>query len=125
MQIPPKTWVSDTARHSFHWSPLLGVSFITILMSNLCTTLTTQNTTKKIWIISHTQNTTKFQPILFLIGIPHFLVTKKRRSALSSTNYQGQLQIPQSLSVVATQSIWETLGPKYMFICGKYRLDRE
>jgi len=46
---------------------------------------------KKIWIISHPQNTITFHPILFVIGIPHLLVTKKRRSALSSTNYQGQL----------------------------------
>jgi len=80
---------------------------------------------KKIWIISHTQNTIKFHPILFLIEIPHLLVTKKRRSALSSTDYQGQLQIPQSVSVAATQSIWETLRPRYIFICSKYMLDRE
>jgi hypothetical protein len=66
-----------------------------------------------------------FQPILFLIGIPHLLVTKKRQSAISSTNYQGQQQIPQSVSVAASQSVWETLGPKYMFICRKYKLDRE
>jgi len=45
---------------------LLGVSFITSLKSNLCTSVTTQNSTRNNYVITHTQNTTAFEPRLFL-----------------------------------------------------------
>jgi hypothetical protein len=44
---------------------LLGVSFIKSLKSNLCTSLTTHNTTENNCIISHAQDTTAFQPNVF------------------------------------------------------------
>ena len=44
---------------------LLGISFITGLKSNLCTSITTKNTTINNYVITHTQNTTAFQPSLF------------------------------------------------------------
>jgi len=43
----------------------VGVSFITSLKSNLCTALTTQNTTGKNCIISGAQNTTALQNNVF------------------------------------------------------------
>jgi hypothetical protein len=59
---------------------LLAVSFITSLKYYLCTALTTQNTTENNCIISHVQNTTALQPILFLTGIHRLFVTKKGQS---------------------------------------------
>jgi hypothetical protein len=81
---------------------LLDVSFITSLKSNLCTALTTRNTTENITVfISHAQNTTALQPNLFLTGIHQLLVTNKGPSPfLSAKNCQGQLQTPQSVSVI-------------------------
>jgi hypothetical protein len=57
---------------------LLDVSFITILMSNLCTALTTYNSTKNNFIISHAQNTTALETNVFLTGI-HLSQTRDSR----------------------------------------------
>lgn len=78
---------------------LLGVSFITRLKSNLCTSITTQNTTRNNYVITHTQNTTAFQPSLFfkLENLGYW--SHAGVSPLASTNCQGQPQTPQSVSV--------------------------
>ena len=62
-----------TGRH------LLSVSFITSLKPNLCTALTTQNTTENNYIISRVQNATALRPNVFLIGIHRSLLTKNSR----------------------------------------------
>jgi hypothetical protein len=62
----------------------------------------TQYTTKN-YIISHAQNTTALHPNVFLteVHVHRLLVTKTGASAFpSSNNCQGQLQTPQSVSVV-------------------------
>jgi len=60
----------------------LGVRFITSLNSNLCTALTTQNTTKKILCYLTSKNRALLQPIVFLNGIhPYWL--RKWESRLS------------------------------------------
>lgn len=60
----------------------LFVSFITSLMSNLCTALTPT----KITIISHRHKTTAFEPSVFLTGIQLLLVNKER-SAVARPNH--------------------------------------
>ena len=53
----------------------------------------------------HAQNTTAFQPHLFLSGKYLLLLTNKGRSAYPRAKHcQGQLQIPQSLSVMSSSS---------------------
>jgi hypothetical protein len=87
---------------------LLGVSFITSFKSNLCTALTTQNTTESNCIISHAHNTTALQPNVFLTENNRF-VTNTGRSPFFSANCQGQLQASQSVSVpVASNFILNT-----------------
>jgi hypothetical protein len=71
-------------------SRLLDISFITIIKPNLCTAVTTQNTTQKNYIISHPKNMAALQPDVFLNG-----------TALpSANNCQSQLQTPQSVTVL-------------------------
>jgi len=65
------------------------------LMSNLCTSVTTRNTTERKCIIRQTNKTTALQPDVFFTRL---LVTNKGGSALPSAHtFQGQLQTPQSL----------------------------
>jgi hypothetical protein len=60
--------------------------------SNLCTALTTRNTTGNDCIIWHAQNTTALQVSVFLTGTPRLMVTNKGRSPLPSANHsQDQL----------------------------------
>ena len=61
----------STGRH------LLCVSLIASLKSNLCTALTTHNSTENNCIICHAQNTSAVQPIVFLSVIHRLLVTIK------------------------------------------------
>jgi hypothetical protein len=87
---------------------LLVVSLITSLQLHLYTALTTQTATEHNCIVSHAQNTTALQSSVFLTGIYRLLGTNKGRSAFpSADNYQGQLQSPQSVSVVAHQAARE------------------
>jgi hypothetical protein len=80
-------------------------SFIKLLKSNLCRTLTTQNTTDKNCNISHAQNTTALQPNVFLVGIHPLLFTNKGGPSFSTAdNCQGQLNTPQS--VLAEETIY-------------------
>ena len=65
--------------------------------------LTSRNTTENncTCIISHAQSTTASPHNEFLSGIHWLVVTKKKVSAFSSaTSFQGQLQTPQSVSVL-------------------------
>ena len=62
---------------------LLGVSFVTSLQSDLCATLTTQNTKYNNYIISHAQNTTALQLTVFLTGIHRLPFTSKGLSNLA------------------------------------------
>jgi hypothetical protein len=80
---------------------LLGVPFITRTKSNLRAALTTESSTQKVTLLSHTQNrTTAFQPDVFLSGMHRALLKDKRRSALASVNNcQGKLKTPQSVSI--------------------------
>jgi hypothetical protein len=101
-----KTWVCVTVWPSLHWSPLLGFTFVTGLKSNLRTPLTTRNSTEHNCIISHAQNTSSLQANAFLTGLYQLMVTNKARSAFPSTNhYQGQMQTPQSVSVLQWRTI--------------------
>jgi hypothetical protein len=52
-------------------------------------------------ITSLAQNTTALQSIVFLTGMYWLLVTNKGRLAFPQNNCQGQLQIPQAVSVLA------------------------
>ena len=71
--------------------------------SNLCTVLTTQNTTENNCIISHAQNTNALQLSLFLTGTHWLLITSKGQSALPSAHHcQVQLQTPRLLTVLDT-----------------------
>jgi hypothetical protein len=77
---------------------LLGVTSITSLKSNLCITLTPQNT------VLDTENTTVFQHNVFLTEMRLLLVTNKGPSAFPNVNHcQGQLQTPRSLAVTGKQ----------------------
>ena len=72
-------------------------SFITILHLNLCT----QNTEENNGTVWNEQNTTAFQPNIFLIGVRRLLVTNKRWSRFTSEDHcKGHLQTPQSVSIV-------------------------
>jgi hypothetical protein len=98
---PVKTRVSITARRI-----LFFFLFITSLKSNLCTALTTQNTTKNNCINSHAQNTTALEFYLFLTRIHRLLVTNKTLSPFPSANCcQSELQTPQSLSIAS--DVWK------------------
>jgi hypothetical protein len=82
----------STGRH------LLGVSFKTSLKTNLRIVLTTYNTTENKCITSNAQNTTAFQPSVFLAGIHQSLVANKCRSDFPrANNCQGRQQIPVRL----------------------------
>jgi hypothetical protein len=84
-----------TGRH------LLGVSFIIGLKSNLCTALTTWNSTWSNCIILRGRGMTVLQPNVFLTGIHWLFVIKKKGSAFPTANYcQGQLKTSQSLSIL-------------------------
>jgi len=52
---------------------LLSVSFVASLKPNLCTGLTTKNTTTNDCIFSHAQNTTALQPNVFPNGMHRLL----------------------------------------------------
>ena len=85
----------------------LGVSFITSLNSNLCTTLTTQMTIKVTYYLIHTKEDCT-SAHLFLTGTRCLLVTHNGRSDFPSANYyQGQVQIPQF-------TICELFGAMYL-----------
>ena len=80
---------------------LLSFSFLRSLKSNLYTDLTVWNIAENNCVISHAQNTTAFQPNVFLTGIHPLPATNNGRSAFPSTNnYQGQLQTSQSISIL-------------------------
>ena len=99
----------STRRSLFH------VSFIMCLKSHLRTALTTQNTTKNKYIISHAQNTTALQRNVFLIVIDLLLVTRNGRSAFTSTNhFQGQLQTSLSVSVPLFVSMFPRQFPVFL-----------
>jgi hypothetical protein len=88
----------STGRH------LSGVSFITSLKSDICTGLTTQNTTENKCIISHAQTTTAIQSHVFFNVIHRLLATGKGGSDFLRANHcQGQLQTPQSKSVLVSK----------------------
>jgi hypothetical protein len=65
---------------------LLGVPFVTVLKSNLCTAVTTQNTTENNCTMSQEQNTTALQPDVFSTGVHRLLVTNTGPSGFSSAN---------------------------------------
>jgi hypothetical protein len=80
---------------------LLDVSFITSLKSNLCTALTTRNSTGNNCVTWHAQNTTAFQPNVFVTVIYQLLFASNGYMDFPSLDYsQGQLQTPQLLCVV-------------------------
>jgi hypothetical protein len=79
---------------------LSAVSFITSLTSNLCTFLTPQDTKENDCILSNAQNMKECQPTIVSTGIYRLRVTNKGRLAFPNANYQGQLQTPQSVSVL-------------------------
>jgi hypothetical protein len=84
---------------------VLGIPFITNLKSILCTALRALNKKDQNCIVSHAHNTIAFQAHVFLTRIYQILLTNKGRAAYhSKKHYQGQLQIPQSLSVVSSSS---------------------
>jgi hypothetical protein len=70
--------------------------------SNLCTALTTHNTTQNNSIISHAQKTTALhQPDVFVNETLRSLVTTEGGWAFhSANNCQGQPQTAQSVSVL-------------------------
>jgi hypothetical protein len=71
-------------------------SFVTSLMSHLCTARTTHNTPEYKCINSHAQHTTELQTNVFLTTTHQSLATNRERSAFPSAkkNIQGQLQAP-------------------------------
>jgi len=88
----------STGRH------LSGVSFITSLKSDICTALTTQNTTENNCIISHAQTTTALQPNVSLNVLHRLLATDNGGSDFLHANHcQGQLQTLQSQSVLVSK----------------------
>jgi hypothetical protein len=58
---------------------VIGIPLITQPKTNLCTTLRAQNNKNKNCIVWHAQNTTAFQPHVFLTGICRLLLTKDGR----------------------------------------------
>jgi hypothetical protein len=78
---------------------LLDVSFVTSLKSHLRTNHVEHY--KNNCITSHAKNTTAIQSNTFLNEIHQLLFTNKGRSGFHSANIcQGQLQTPQSVSVL-------------------------
>jgi hypothetical protein len=103
--------------HCVTFFPLVAICWpvITRLMSNLCTSLTTQNTTENNCIISHAQNTTALQSNLFLTGIHRLLVRNKGWSGfLIENNCQGQLQTPQSVLLSTTSVLYQIPEEHYL-----------
>ena len=83
---------------SLHTAVIL---FITIIKSILCTPLTKCDTTDHNSTTSYAQNTTAIQPTVYCAGIHRLLVVNTGLSAsTSANNCQGQLQTPQSVSVL-------------------------
>jgi hypothetical protein len=76
-----------------------GVPFVSNLKWNMCTALSTRNTTENNRIFSRALYTAAFQPDLFWNWMYKLLVTSKGRSALPNTDWQGQLRTSQSLTV--------------------------
>ena len=80
---------------------MLDISFTTSLMSELCTAISTKNTTDNECFNSHAQNTTALQDNVPLTGIHRLLIRNKGRWDFpSAKDCQAQLQTPQSVSVV-------------------------
>ena len=81
--------VKKSIYHCMAFLPLVAICqvfwFITRLMSNLCTALTTCNIIKYNRIISHAQNTTELQPNALVTGLHRLLLTNKGRSSFAST----------------------------------------
>jgi hypothetical protein len=85
---------------------MLGVSFIASMQSNLHAGVTTESTTQKVTVLSHTQKrTTALQPGVFLSGIHRVLLKNKVRSAFASANNcQSQIRTPQSVTTMCINS---------------------
>jgi len=95
----------------FYWSPFVRCFVYNKSKENLCTALKHSTLQKKNYIISHAQNTTALHPNMVLteVHVRRLLVTNKGASAFPSANdCQGQLQTPQSVSLVTFLffSIW-------------------
>ena len=77
------------------------IAYLVLFIRSLKLDLCTQNTEENNGIVWKEQNTTAFQPDVFLTGIRRLLVTKNGWSRFFSANHrEGHLQTPQSVSVV-------------------------
>ena len=87
-------FLTNTGRHFF------GLSFVRSLKSNLCKSLTAENTTENYFFSSGTKNTTQLRTSAFVTVIYRLVVTSKGRLAFPRANHcQCQLQNPQSVKV--------------------------
>jgi hypothetical protein len=88
---------------------MLDVSLITSLKSNLCTAITTQNTTQNNCIISHAKNMTALQLNVFLTGIHQLLVTNKGGSDFSSERKKKRKKKKTANSSVSSNTLIQSL----------------
>ena len=88
----------STGRH------LLGILFISSRKSNLCRTVTTQNTTESNCVMSHAQNTNALQPNVFLSGIHRLLATNEGRSAVLPQRKRPRSTANSAVSICITVS---------------------
>ena len=87
---------------NFYRCMTVVISLITSLKSDLCTALTMHNTNDNNCVLSHAQNTTAVQPNIYFTDDTSFALQKTRDGRLSpkQKKFQGQLQTPQSVSVL-------------------------
>ena len=110
---------------TFYWSPFVRCFIYNKPKVKFMHSSKTQYTTEKNYIISHTQNTTALHRTVFLteVHVHGLLVANKGASAFpSANNCQGQLQTPQSVSVV-TSFFFHMMEaePAYEMFCVRYK----